>query len=136
MSRSPHSFATCLIAALAILGGCGSPVSDDAVARVGDREITADELLQFWADTPVLLRSEAEGVEALNDYLQTLIDMELMLLEAETLRLESDPDFRRSWENERKRKLIFEFQLRKIMHEVEIHGCVSADCHDQHYILG
>lgn len=120
MPRSPHLLAICLIAALATLGGCGSPVSDDAVARVGDREITADELLQFWADTPVLLRSEAEGVEALNDYLQTLIDMELMLLEAETLRLESDPDFRRSWEDERKRKLIFEFQLRKIMHEVEI----------------
>ena len=108
------------IAALAIWGGCGSQVDDNVVARVADKEITAEALLQFRADTPALLRSEKEGVEALNDYLQTLIDIELMLLEARELQLQRDPDFVRRWEEERKRKLIFEFQLRRIMHQVDV----------------
>jgi len=108
------------IAALVIWGGCGSQVDDNVVARIADKEITAEALLQFRANTPALLRSEKEGVEALNDYLQTLIDIELMLLEARELQLQRDPDFVRRWEEERKRKLIFEFQLRKIMHQVDV----------------
>ena len=118
--RFPFRNAMWFIAVLAIWGGCGSEVADNVVARVADREITVEELLQFRADTPALLRSEQEGVEALKDYLQTLIDMELMLLEAETLELERDADFAHRWEEERKRKLIFEFQLREIMGKVEV----------------
>lgn len=109
-----------LVAVLAIWVRCTFAVADNVVARIADREITAEMLLQFEADTPALLRSEHEDVEALKDYLHTLIDMELMLLEAEALQLELEMDFARRWEDERKRKLIFEFQMREIMSKVEV----------------
>ena len=71
-------YAMWLVAALAIGGGCGSEVADNVVARVADTEITAEELLQFRADTPALLRSEQEGVEALKDYVEAVkIDYDL-----------------------------------------------------------
>ncbi len=107
--------------AVVIMGnGCGTEVAENVVARVGDVEITVEQLLQFRADTPALLRSEKEGVEELKDYLQTLIDIELMLLEARELGLEEDADFTRRWREEREGKLIFEFQLQKIMGQVNI----------------
>ena len=67
-----------------ILIQCGSPsdVADNVAARVGDKEITREDLTLFAAETPALLRSEAAGIDAAKDYLQTLIDMELMLVEA------------------------------------------------------
>ena len=74
-----------------IVAGCGSnEPNPDVVAQVESVEITIDDLLRFRADTPAVLRSEKEGVGELREYLDSMIDMELMLTKARLLREEQE----------------------------------------------
>jgi|GEM_PF-723917 len=104
------------ILSIAILvPGCGSNEPDpDVVAQVESVEITIDDLLRFRADTPGLLRSEKEGVDELREYLASMIDMELMLAKARTLKIDQDPDFQRAIEREIRQKVAFEFTVKEI----------------------
>ena len=81
----------------------------EVVAKVGNQEIRGEELLRFAAEVPALLRSEKVGVEELEEYLNSIIDMELMLLEASSRGLDQTPEQLEKWEGERKRKLIAVF---------------------------
>ena len=94
--------------------GCGRTADDDVVARVGTAQITVQDLVEFNAEMPAVLRSEEEGVEEWRDYLQSLVDLELLLLEARERGLDQDPEFRRSWEAERRQKLIGEIFRREV----------------------
>ena len=71
-----------LVAFFFLLFGCGGPADDNVIARVDTVEITVEDLLQFNADIPALLRSEEQGVQMWRDHLDSMVDMELMLLEA------------------------------------------------------
>lgn len=97
--------------------GCGP--QEEVVARVGERAITAGELRQFKAETPELFRSEKQGIEATREYLQTLIDMELMLREARGQALDRDAEFLRRWEEERRKKLVARYQQLKIWEDIQ-----------------
>ena len=88
--------------------GCGGTAGDDVVARVGTARITIADLLEFNAQMPALLRSREEGVEMWRDYLQSLVDLKLMILEARERGLNQDPEFRRKLDVERRQKLIDE----------------------------
>ena len=92
-------------------GACGSDPEPgvDVVAQVADQVITAQALQQFQLDVPALLRSEKEGIEGLRDYLDSMIDMELMLLEARERGLDQGADFERQLQREWRQKLSFEF---------------------------
>ena len=72
---------------------CSAPpeLDQNVVARVGDVEISFDDLQGFKAGLPALLLSEKQGVGALEEYLQSMVDMELMLLEARLRELAADP---------------------------------------------
>ena len=75
--------------------GCGHDGGDAVVARVGERQILKQELRRFVMTLPPGLRTSKRGQEARRDYLQTLIDRELMLLEAEDRGLDEDPALQR-----------------------------------------
>ena len=98
---------------------CGSPgdVADNVAARVGDKEITREDLTLFAAETPALLRSEAAGIDAAKDYLQTLIDMELMLVEAHTKGLDKEAQFTAQWEQEQQNRIVKEYLERHVLPE-------------------
>lgn len=97
-------------------GACGADPEPgvDVVAQVADQVITAKALRQFQMDVPALLHSEKEGVDGLRDYLDSMIDMELMLLEARERGLHQGVDFERQLQREWRQKLSFEFLVREV----------------------
>ena len=101
---------------------CGSDPEPgvDVVAQVADQVITTQALQQFQLDVPALLRSEKEGVEGLRDYLDSMIDMELMLLEARERGLDQGADFERQLQREWRQKLSFEFLVRKVKSKSDV----------------
>ena len=107
-----------ILAALALIQ-CGGPsdVADHVAARVGDKEITREDLTLFTAETPALLRSEATGMDAAKDYLQTLIDMELMLVEARAQGLDAEAQFAAQWEQEQQNRIVKEYLERYVLPE-------------------
>ena len=101
---------------------CSSPPQEDtdAVARVGETNISFKDLQHFKDGVPALLLSEKEGVEAFEEYLQTMVDMELMLLEAQSRRIDTDPGFVEQWESEREKKLFKEFVRIEIQDKIDL----------------
>ncbi|MDE2705971.1 MAG: hypothetical protein OXI35_12955, partial [Gemmatimonadota bacterium] len=92
MSRSKHAVYWLW---LLVCWSCGTPTEDLVVARVGEVEIDAPQLLEFEERLHPDLRSKKTGADAYFDYLQTIIDKELMVLEAKKRGLDQRTDFRR-----------------------------------------
>ena len=106
---------------LVIIAACSSPQDDTSVvARVGEVAITFEDLQRFKSDMPPLLLSEREGVAAFDEYLQAMVDMELLLLEAQERQIDSDPDFIEQWEQERGKKLFQEFVKLEIQDKIDL----------------
>ena len=88
------------LALLLICTGCGPQDENPTVAEVGDRTITVQDVRDFLAKLPEHAKGEEAGKEPLRYHLQTIIDMELLLMEARNQGLErssrlpdqSDPD--------------------------------------------
>ena len=72
---------------LLLLGGCGP--DDPVLAKVGDTEITASQLDAFVGRLSLDLLSDKEGVEADRDYLESMIDQELLVQEARSRGLDT-----------------------------------------------
>ena len=89
-----------------------SAQDDNVLARVGDAGISVGDLYRFTAEMPAVLRSEQEGTEAVRDYLQSMIDKELMLREGRSLKLAGDPSFQAAWDQEFHGKLAQEYLTR------------------------
>ena len=106
------------LAAFALIQ-CGGPsdVADNVAARIGDKEITREDLTLFAAETPALLRSEATGMDAAKDYLQTLIDMELMLVAARAKGLDKEAQFTAQWEQEQQNRIVKDYIERHVLPE-------------------
>ena len=103
-----------LVAFFLWLFGCGTPADDNVVARVDTVEITVEDLLRFNMDMPALLRSEEQGVQMWREHLDSMVDMELMLLEARKQGIDEDSEFVGKWEHERRQKLIGEILRREV----------------------
>ena len=113
---------TRLAAVLASLwwSSCGPQVADDVVARVGDEEIKLADLRQFRAESTANYRDPEEGPQAWRFYLQTMIDMKLMLREARQRQLDQTVEFVRQWEREQRKKLVDEYAVRTILADVDL----------------
>ncbi|RKY62866.1 MAG: hypothetical protein DRP95_00415, partial [Candidatus Latescibacterota bacterium] len=110
-----------LALALTIAVGCGKKQPAElVVADVGPRKITVGELIVFQRKLPKSLRTEKPGIEGQKDYLQTLIDKYLMLLEAEAQGLEKDSIFVERFNREVKRKLQRELIKRKVWPRITV----------------
>ena len=84
------------------------------LARVGDRSITAGQLRAFYGKIPNYLQSDSEGLEKERNHLQTLIDMELLQLEAKGQGIDRLPAFIYKIAQYRKEKLVGLYQIKKI----------------------
>ena len=103
---------------LALVAACSTPVDQRVVARVGEVAITFEDVLRFKGTMPALLLSEKEGVDALDEYLQAMIDLELLLVEAQPLA--ADSSFAAQWAEEREKKLFAEFIKLEIQDKIDL----------------
>ncbi|HCL28112.1 MAG TPA: hypothetical protein DIC52_06725 [Candidatus Latescibacteria bacterium] len=90
------------------------------VARIDTEEITLDGLRQFREDATATYREPDESLEGWQFYLQTMIDMELLLIEAREQRLDLSPGFSDRWDKERRKKIIDEFTTREIVRALDL----------------
>ncbi len=95
------------------------------LARVGDRSITAGQLRAFYGKIPQYLQSDQEGLEKERNHLQTLIDMELLQMEAKERGIDRLPVFVYKMAQHRKEKLIGLYQTKKI--KVRVSGQEVSD---------
>lgn len=139
MRRSTAVYRMCVAAAslcslgLVVLGigmtGCArkaedqpaspaGPAEELELAKVGDRSITLKDYDDFYADVPAYLQSHRPGVEKGRNHLQTLIDMELLQLEAAARGIERSPAFSSKLHRLKQDKLAGLYQVRNIKPQV------------------
>ncbi|MCY3792404.1 MAG: hypothetical protein OXH63_26795, partial [Gemmatimonadetes bacterium] len=103
------------IGLLCILVTCSQDPRENIVAVVGERQITAGDLRKFALNLLPGLRSNEEGQKAREDYLQTLIDRQVLLLEAYDQGLDKDPELlkaHRAKEQEHIAAIFFKREIR------------------------
>lgn len=111
--------ATVLFLAISVIWGCGDSKDDLVLARVGDTEITVAQLQEFESRLPESLRTRRAGVEGYMDYLQTMIDKELLLQEARKRGLDERPEFRRKLGKEKDKRVLSAFLRREVIDKIE-----------------
>ena len=94
--------------------GCAKDVEElenPVLAEVGDRRITAAQLIDFEQRLPAQLKTKKSGLDGYRDYLQTIIDKEIFLQEAIKRGLDEAPEVvqkLRKEKAERVLRLLFE----------------------------
>ncbi len=107
---------------------------DVVVARVAGAEITAADLKKFSGRMPEQLRGERTGIERAKNHLQTLMDREILRLEAHARGLDQSRRFVTRLSKARKERLIGIFQAREIEVETdpkEFEEFVAREEHDR-----
>ena len=103
----------------ASLAACGGIDERTVLATVGEVEISASDLLDFENRLSGDRLSEKPGAAGYLDYLQTLIDKELMLQEARRLGLDQDPQLRGKLSKERADRIIKRFLKIEVYDRIE-----------------
>jgi parvulin-like peptidyl-prolyl isomerase len=91
-----------LIVCLVLSGlwvNCGTTPEDPPVAEVGSHQISSASLRAYISQLPAGLRPQKSDDDARVHHLQALIDRRLLLMEAETLRLDTVQSFRNALRN-------------------------------------
>ena len=109
-----------LLGLLLVLGACGKQEEEEIVAMVGQKAIHAEELRRFVLNLLPGLYTHKQGQEAREDYLQSLIDQELLLLEARNRGLEQDSQLVEKLSNKQRKYIVSVLRQREIMPLVEI----------------
>ena len=99
---------------LLICVGCGPQDENPTVAEVGDRTITIQDVRDFLAKLPEHAKGEEAGKVPLRVHLQTMIDTELLLLEARSQGIERSSPYLTNLIQIRKAKLVGEYERRTI----------------------
>jgi len=87
----PTLLSALLTCSLLLLAACSSKPAPDVLARVGDVDIRVATLQKFAAGLPAWTQSESAGEAQVREYLQSLVDRELLLAEARARGLDKDP---------------------------------------------
>lgn len=90
------------------------PDPDPIIAQVGDRAITLQQFRAFSRDIPQYLQSEKTGIERVRNHLQTIIDRELLAMEALAQGIDQSPRFLRKMRRFKEKRLLAVFQAREI----------------------
>ena len=109
-----------LLGLLIVLGACGKQEKKEIVAVVGQKAIHAEELRRFVLNLLPGLYTRKQGQEAREDYLQSLIDQELLLLEARNRGLEQDSQLVEKLSNKQRKYIVSVLRQREIAPLVEV----------------
>lgn len=96
------------LVAVVLGSGCSAPPQPTAgaLAVVGEEQLGAEELRRFEAEMDPAHRSAKKGIEAHQEHLQSLIDIKLMIREAQALGLDRDPELDAAVEHIRRQAMI------------------------------
>ena len=86
--------------------GCAKDAEElenPVLAEVGDRRITASQLIDFEQRLPAQLKTKKSGLDGYRDYLQTIIDKEIFLQEAVKRGLDEVPEVAGKLQKEKSR---------------------------------
>ena len=111
---------TRLVLIVVLLTACAQNHGKTAVAIVGTREITVEELRHFVRRLVPSLVSDEEGQRAREDYLQTLVDREIALLEAYEKGLDQDPDLLKTLDQKRREHLFSLYRDQEILPRIQV----------------
>ena len=92
MLRWAASVFSLSIVLMMVFIGCAEEAKD-VVARVGDGRITATQLRTYIDNLPEDARSDKAELDEGRDHLMTMIEMEIMLLEAYKDGIDKSPSF-------------------------------------------
>ncbi len=109
-----------LLGLLVVLGACGQQEEEEIVAVVGQKAIHAEELRRFVLNLLPGLYTHKQGQEAREDYLQSLIDQEVLLLEARNRGLEQDSQLVEKLSSKQRKYIVSALRQREIMPLVEV----------------
>ena len=109
-----------LLGLLLVLGACGKQQEEEIVAVVGQKAIHAEQLRRFVLNLLPGLYTHKQGQEAREDYLQSLIDQELLLLEARNRGLEQDSQLVEKLSSKQRKYIVSALRQREIMPLVEV----------------
>ena len=109
-----------LLGLLLVLGACGKQQEGEIVAMVGQKAIHAEELRRFVLNLLPGLYTYKQGQAAREDYLQSLIDQELLLLEARNRGLEQDSQLVEKLSNKQRKYIVSALRQREIMPLVQV----------------
>ena len=102
-----------------VLWGC-SGREEAVVARVGEVKISKEELQTYVLDLPLSQQSKKEGQAAREDYLQSMIDYELLWLEARARGLDTATAVQKSLERKIRKNLLTVFMNREKVEVLEV----------------
>ena len=109
-----------LVLMVVLLTACAQDHEGTAVATVGTREITAEELRHFVRRLAPSLVSDQAGQRAREEYLQTLVDREIALLEAYKKGLHQDPDLLKTLDEKKREHLRSLYRDREILPQLQV----------------
>ena len=108
---------------LLVLGNCGSQqqtAADPPLVQVADEVITAGALRQYERDLPTAFRVAPSEAAAQREHLQSLVDRQLMLLEAGNMGYRRMPELKAELEQLANKKLIDQVTAKYITRQVEV----------------
>ena len=120
MPREMTAFWLLPLVLFTALMGCTVETGDRTVAQIGDEEITVDQLRKFIAGLPKDAKAETTRVEKAKNHLNTMINIQLLIMEAKAADLDKSPEFRARLERVQRKKLISIFQDRALEVEEEV----------------
>ena len=135
MSRKMTVFCLLPLVLFTVLMGCTVEIGDRVVAQIGDEEITVDQLRKFMNDLPEYAKAEHTGVEEARNHLNTMINIELLIMEAKAADLDESPEFRARLEGVRREKLVSTFQDRALEVEEEVEASKVREYAEQMGLL-
>lgn len=109
-----------LVLMMVLLTACAQDHGETAVATVGTKEITAEELRHFVRRLAPSLVSDESGQQAREDYLQTLVDREIALLAAYEKGLDQDPDLLKTLDSEKSEHLLSLYRDQEILPQIQV----------------
>ncbi len=120
MPKKMTAFWLLPFALFTMLMACTVEMGDRVVAQIGDEEITVDQLRKFIDGLSGDDKADTTRVKEAKNHLNTMINIELLIMEAKAADLDKSPEFRARLERVQREKLIRIFQDRALEVEEEV----------------
>ncbi len=124
------STAVLLTLAFTVSLGCGSS-STDTVAMVGGRDISLDQVRDYDRTFMQIFESPEEEYEAKKEYVDSLIDLELLIMGAYRNDLDIDQEVIQVVDREKPRFLLDELFKKKILPQIDVSDAEIKKAYDQ-----
>jgi peptidyl-prolyl cis-trans isomerase C len=112
--------------------GCGKSGEDKVVARVGRTNITYSNLMDKMNELPPFARQQFAGPEGTIDFLNRIVDEEVLYQAAIQGGYENDPDVQRAVEAVKRRAVIQAFYKNEIEDQTQVSDEAIRKYYDEH----